>query len=187
MVRVLLMSVPEPLIRRDPATNPPHVHDIDPLPVPKPSPPAPTVGNQPEVTSPLVARPSSHALPTSPHEPAPTNLSWSASPPSQEVRAVYPKQGFLFDRIRAPRSNLDFDGMSSPRLPIDAAPLPPRDQSSERAMAPLKDFENVFPTLVDRSKMPSLRAKERKGRKMVFTMDDEMVATHFPPSSVKSR
>ena len=131
----MLMPAPEPLTRTKPPPDPLRAHDLAPIPVPKPSPPALKVGTQPEVTSPLVAEPSSASLLPSPSEPTAMHLSAIALPPPQEVCVTQPKQGPPFGRTRTPRKVRNSGGNSSPELPMFDAPIPPHDQPLGRTFA----------------------------------------------------
>ena len=115
-------SVPDTLFRANLSANPLQVHG----PIPKPSPPLPMVGKQPEVTSFSGARSSPPSPLLSKSAPVAMNLSESVSPQSQEVSAVQQEQGPLRNRIRMSRKGRYQGGTSPGVLPDEDAEMLPR-------------------------------------------------------------
>ena len=136
--QLLLTPVPDPLVRANPSANPLRVHDFTPIPTAKPSPPRPRAENPDDPTNPSEPKqisPSPFPAPfPSPSEPVTMNLPKSASPPSQEVSAIRPKQGPPYDNTRMPRNGRPQGGMSPNVLPEEDVNMLPFEQSLEPQM-----------------------------------------------------
>ena len=125
----LLTPAPGPCTCANSATDTSQGH----VATPKLSPSLPTVDNRPGLPGLSVAKLSSPSpLPLQSY--LAVNWSESASPPSQGVSAIQPKQRPPFGRIHMPRKGRGPGAMSSPALPVDDVSMLPHEQALARKL-----------------------------------------------------